>query len=126
MSHSCRHDLQSLTSGGLHLTVLLETNGRHGDEPSGLGGGEVTNLIHGGLAHVVELLCLGGATEDGNGALVGAAADLAVDGLLGSGDGGLEELALGGEVHAVVQELDMLDQRIEYQEISSLPWSSCR
>lgn len=116
MSYSCRHNLQSLASGSLHLAVLLETNGRHGDEASGLGGGEVTNLIHGGLAHVVELLCLGGTTEDGNGALVGAAADLAVDGLLGSGDGGLEELALGGEVHAVVQELDMLDQRIGYQK----------
>lgn len=116
MSYSCRHNLQSLASGGLHLTVLLETNGRHVDEASGLGGGEVTNLVHGGLAHVVELLCLGGATENGDGALVGAAADLAVDGLLGSGDGGLEELALGGEVHAVVQELDMLDQGIGYRK----------
>lgn len=111
-----RHNLQSLASGGLHQTVLLETNGRHADETSGLGRGEVTDLIHGGLAHVVELLSLGGATEDGNGTLVSTAADLAVDRLLGSGDGRLEELALGGEVHAVVQELDMLDQRFKYRE----------
>ena len=108
MSYFWGHILQSLASGGLHLTVLLETNGRNVDEASGLGGGEVTNLIHGGLGHVVELLSLGGATENGNGALVGAAADLTVDGLLGSGDGALKELALGGEVHAVVQELDTL------------------
>lgn len=113
MSYFWRDNLQPLASGGLHLTVLLKTDGRHVDEASGLGGGEVTNLIHGGLAHVVELLCLGGATENGNGALVGTAADLAVDGLLGSGDGDLEELALGGEVHAVVQELNMLDEKIE-------------
>lgn len=115
MSYFWRHNLQSLASGGLHLTVLLETNGGHVDEASGLGGGEVTNLIHGGLGHVVELLGLGGATENGNGALIGAAADFTVDGLLGSGDGALKELALRGEVHAVVQELDMLDQRIHYR-----------
>ena len=108
MSYFWRHNLQSLTSSGLHLTVLLETNGRHVDEASGLGGGEVTNLIHGGLGHVVELLGLGGATEDGNGALVGAATDLTVDGLLGSSNGALKELTLGGEVHAVVKELDTL------------------
>lgn len=97
--------LQLLASGGLHLTVLLETDGRHVDEASGLGGREVTNLIHAGLGHVVQLLGLGGASQDGDGALVGAAADLAVDGLLRSGDGGLKELTLGGEVHAVVQKL---------------------
>lgn len=106
--------LQLLASGGLHLAVLLETDGRHVDEASGLSGGEVTDLVHGGLAHVVQLLGLGGTTEDGNETLVGAAADLAVDGLLGSGDGGLEELALGGEVHAVVQELGVVegDERV--------------
>lgn len=103
------HNLHSLASGGLHLAVLLETNGRDGDETGGLGGREVTNLVHGGLAHVVELLGLGGAAENGDGALVSTAADLAVDGLLGSSDGGLEELALGGEVHAVVQKLHTLD-----------------
>lgn len=106
--------LQLLASGGLHLAVLLETDGRHVDEASGLSGGEVTDLVHGRLAHVVQLLGLGGTTEDGNETLVGAAADLAVDGLLGSGDGGLEELALGGEVHAVVQELGVVegDERV--------------
>lgn len=87
------------------MAVLLEANGRDVDEASGLGGGEVTNLVHAGLGHVVQLLGLGRATEDGDGSLVGTAADLAVDALLGSGDGGLQELTLGGEVHAVVQEL---------------------
>ena len=106
---SCDTNLQSLTSSGLHLAVLLETDGRHVDEASGLSGGEVTDLVHGGLAHVVQLLGLGRTAENGNGTLVGAAADLAVDGLLGSGDGGLEELALGGEVHAVVQELGVVE-----------------
>jgi hypothetical protein len=102
------HILQTLTSGGLHLAVLLEADGRNVDKAGGLGGGEVTDLVHGGLAHVVQLLSLGGTAENGNGTLVCAAADLAVDGLLRSGDGGLEELALGGEVHAVVQELGVV------------------
>src|SRR3954468_219239 len=110
--YSFRHRLQTLASGGLHLAVLLETDGGDVDESSSLGRGEVTNLVHAGLAHVVELLGLGGAAENGHGALVGAAADLAVHGLLGSGDGGLEELTLGGEVHAVVQELEIVRSKL--------------
>lgn len=101
--------LQLLASGGLHLAVLLKTDGRHVDEAGGLGRREVTDLIHGGFTHVVQLLSLGGTTENGHGTLVCAAADLAVDGLLGSGDRGLEELALGGEVHAVVKELGVVE-----------------
>lgn len=98
-------NLHALTSGGLHVAVLLEADGRHGNETGGLGGGEVTNLVHAGLGHVVQLLGLGGAAQNGDATLVGTAADLAVDGLLRGSDGGLEELTLGGEVQTVVQEL---------------------
>ena len=100
-----RRYLHLLASSSLHLSVLLEADSGDIDETGGLGGGEVTNLVHAGLGHVVQLLSLGGATKDGDGALVGAAADLAVDGLLRGSDGGLEELTLGGEVQTVVQEL---------------------
>lgn len=97
--------LHLLASGGLHLTVLLEADSRNVDESSGLSGREVTDLVHAGLGHIVQLLSLRRAAKNGDTALVGTAADLAVDGLLGSSNGGLQELALGGEVHAVVQEL---------------------
>ena len=99
------HLLHLLTSSLLHLAVLLQTDSRHGDESGGLSGRKVTNLIHAGLGHVIQLLGLGETTEDGHTALVGPAADLAVDGLLGGSDGGLEELALGGEVKTVVEDL---------------------
>ena len=97
--------LHALTSTLLHLTILLETNGRHGDEASGFLGREVTNFVHARLGHVVQLLRLGRTTQDGNTAFVRTAADLAVDRLLRRWDGGLEELALGGEVETVVEEL---------------------
>lgn len=97
--------LQPLTSSRLHLAVLLETDSRHGDEASGLGRREVTNLIHAGLGHVIQLLGFGRPTEDGHTALVGAAADLAVDALLRGSDGGLEELALGRKVETIVEDL---------------------
>lgn len=101
--------LQPLASSSLHLAVLLQTDSRDGDEAGGLGRREVTNLVHAGLGHVVQLLGLGRTAEDGDAALVGPAADLAVDGLLGGGDGGLEELALGGEVETVVEDLGVVD-----------------
>ena len=101
--------LQPLTSSGLHLAVLLETDSRDGNEAGGLSRREVTNLVHAGLGHVVQLLGFGRTAEDGDAALVGPAADLAVDALLGGGDGGLEELTLGGEVEAVVQDLGVVD-----------------
>lgn len=97
--------LQPLTSSRLHLAVLLQTDSRHGDESSGLGRREVTNLIHTGLRHVIQLLGLGRTAKNGGAALVSTAADLAVDALLRGGDGGLEELTLGGEVETVVQDL---------------------
>lgn len=97
--------LHFLTSLRLHLTILLQANGRHIDEAGSLGGREVTNLIHAGLGHVVQLLGLGRAAQNRDRALVRAAADLAVHRLLRSSDGGLKELALGGEVKTVVEEL---------------------
>lgn len=100
-----RDNLKTLTSSSLALAVLLETDSRDSDEASGLGGGEVTDLVHARLGHVIQLLGLGGTTQDGDGSLVGTAADQAVDALLGGSDGGLQELALGREVHAVVKKL---------------------
>lgn len=116
--------LHPLAGGLLHLAVLLQTDGRHADEPGGLGGGKVTDLVHAGLGHVVQLLGLRGSAEDDHVALVGTAADLAIDGLLGGGDRLLEELALRGEVEAVVQKLDMLARLIKV--LRYIPWSSWR
>lgn len=98
-------NLHLLTSGLLHLAILLQADGRHTDETGGLGGGEVTDLVHAGLGHVVQLLGLGVAAQDGEAALVGAAADHTVDGLLRGLDRVLEELTLGREVQAVVEDL---------------------
>ena len=97
--------LHLLTSSLLHLAVLLQTDSRHGDESGGLSGRKVTNLIHAGLGHVIQLLGLGETAKDGHAALVRSATDLTVDGLLGGSDGGLEELALGREVETVVKDL---------------------
>lgn len=97
--------LHLLTSLGLGLTVLLQADSGDGDETSSLSGREVTNLVHARLGHVVQLLGLGRATKHGDSALVGTATDLTVDGLLGSGDGRLQELTLGREVETVVKEL---------------------
>ena len=97
--------LHLLTSSLLHLAVLLQTDSRHGDESGGLSGRKVTNLIHAGLGHVIQLLGLGETAKDGHAALVRSATDLTVDGLLGGSDGGFEELALGREVETVVKDL---------------------
>lgn len=99
--------LHPLTGSLLHLAILLQTDSRHGDEASRLSRREVTNLVHAGFGHVVKLLGLGGTAKDGNAALVGSAADLAVDRLLGGGDGGFKEFAFGREVETVVEDLSI-------------------
>lgn len=104
-SYQRYHILHLLASGLLHLAVLLQTDGGHANEASGLGGSEVADLVHAGFGHVVQLLSLGGTAKDDHVTLVGAAADLAVDGLLGGRDGLLKELTLGGEVETVVEDL---------------------
>lgn len=95
---------------GLHVAVLLQTDGHDADEAGGVAGLKVANLVHAALAHVVQLLGLGPAAEDAEGALVGTAADLAVDVLLGGDDRVLEVLALGREVETVVKDLDCTRQ----------------
>lgn len=88
-----------------HAAVLLQADGVDGDEAGGVLGTEVADDVHGGLVHVVELLGVGPAAEDAEGALVDAAADGTVDAVLRSGNALEEELALGGEVETVVQDL---------------------
>ncbi|THW45416.1 Bystin-domain-containing protein [Aureobasidium pullulans] len=83
----------------------LPADGVDGDEAGGVLGTEVADDVHGGLVHVVELLGVGPAAEDAEGALVDAAADGTVDAVLRSGNALEEELALGGEVETVVQDL---------------------
>lgn len=97
--------LHLLASSCLHFTVLLQTDSRDGDESGSFGRREVTDLVHAGLGHVVQLLGFRGAAQDDEVALVRTAADLSVDGLLGSRDGGFKELAFWGEVQTIVQEL---------------------
>ncbi|THV88227.1 Bystin-domain-containing protein [Aureobasidium pullulans] len=84
-----------------HAAVLLQADGVDGDEAGGVLGTEVADDVHGGLVHVVELLGVGPAAEDAEGALVDAAADGTVDAVLRSGNALEEELALGGEVETV-------------------------
>ncbi|THX43602.1 Bystin-domain-containing protein [Aureobasidium pullulans] len=79
----------------------LPADGVDGDEAGGVLGTEVADDVHGGLVHVVELLGVGPAAEDAEGALVDAAADGTVDAVLRSGNALEEELALGGEVETV-------------------------
>lgn len=94
---------------GLGLSVLLETDSLNGDEAGSVGWLKGTNLVHGGLRGIVQLLGLGGATEDVEVALVDAAADLSVDVLLGGDDGVGQELALRGEVKTVVKDLGVVE-----------------
>lgn len=100
---------QPFTLLGLHLAILLQTNGLDLDEAARLIGLEAANLVHGALLLIVQLLGLAAAAEHDGVALVQAQADLAVDRLLGGDDAGLEELALGGEVQAVVQHAGVRD-----------------
>lgn len=88
-----------------HAAVLLQANGVDGDETGGVLGAEVANDVHGGLVHVVQLLGIGPATEDAEGALVDAAANGTVDAVLRGGNALEEELAFGREVEAVVENL---------------------
>jgi hypothetical protein len=88
-----------------HAAVLLETDGVDGDEAGGVLGAEVANDVHRGLVHVVELLGVGPAAEDTEGALVDTAADGTVDAVLRGGNALEQELGLGGEVEPVVEDL---------------------
>jgi hypothetical protein len=101
----CVSFLQLLASLLHHAAVLLETDGVNGDEAGGVLGAEVANDVHRGLVHVVELLGVGPAAEDAEGALVDTAADGTVDAVLRGGDALEQELGLGGEVETVVEDL---------------------
>lgn len=95
-----------LLAGLSHLAaVLLQPDGVDGDEASGVLWPEVADLVHGALLHVVQLLGVGPAADDGEGALVDAAADGAVDGVLGCLDALQEEAGLWREVETVVENL---------------------
>ena len=107
--HNIVDSLQALVVLGLGLSVLLETDSLDGDEAGGVGWLEGTDLVHGGLRGIVQLLGLGGAAEDVEVALVDAAADLSVDVLLGGDDGVGQELALWREVKTVVKDLGVVE-----------------
>lgn len=89
---------------GLLETVFLETNGLDTDESGGVHGAEVLESVHAGLELRVQVLSLARSALDVDVALVAHQADLAVDALLAEEEGVLDELAFGGEVHAVVKE----------------------
>lgn len=100
---------QAQTVSLLGLSELLQADSVDADEAGSVARSKVTNLIHGAFALVVQLLGVGPATNDAEHALVNAAADGAVDLLLGLDDAGLEELALGGEVQTVVEDLGVVE-----------------
>lgn len=86
---------QAVTLEVLLLAVLLQADGHDRDEAGGVGGLEVSDLVHAGLAGAVEDgadLALGGAAKDGERALVDTASDGTVDVLLGGLDGFCMEL----------------------------------
>lgn len=97
--------LHSLARLGHLASVLLETDGVDADEAGGVLGSEVTNLVHGGLLHVVELLGVGPAAENTEGALVATATDGTVDRILRGLDALEDKLGLGREVETVVENL---------------------
>lgn len=92
----------------LHLAILLQPDGVDADEACRVAGLKVPDFVHARLAHVIQLLGLGRAAQDAEGAFVTATADLPVDACLRGRDAGLEVLALGREVEAVVKELGKL------------------
>lgn len=53
------HNLQALVVLGLGLSVLLEADSLDRDEAGGVSWLEGTNLVHGGLGGIVQLLGLG-------------------------------------------------------------------
>lgn len=100
---------QPLAFLGLHLAILLQPNRLDLDEATGLIRLEAADLVHRALLLVIQLLGLAAPTEYNGVALVQAQTDLAVDRLLGRDDAGLEELALGGEIQAVVEDAGVGD-----------------
>lgn len=95
--------LQALALIRFHGTVLLESNGLDGDEAGRVAGLKGADLVHGALAHVVQVGRVGAAAQDTDAALEGAAPHLARHTVLGGHDGALEVLALRREVEAVVE-----------------------
>src|SRR4051812_47936572 len=89
--------LQFFSHLNLLLTVLLQTDCLHADEARGIARLEAAQLVHGTLAHVVQLLGGRAAAQDDKATLVYPAADGAVDSRLRRDDRVLEELTLGGE-----------------------------
>ena len=109
-SHPLRRLLDEAPALLFHLLAeLLQPDGVHADEASGALGSKVSDLVHGALALVVELLGVGPAADDAEHALVSAAADRTVDALLGGDDAVLEELTLGREVETVVEDLGVVE-----------------
>lgn len=98
--------LASILSG---LSIFLETDGLDFDEAGGGRRFEVSDLVHGGLGSVVELLGVGPASENNEVTLVNTASDSSVDVLLGSSDAGGQEFHFRGEEHSVVQNLTVVD-----------------
>lgn len=111
-----------------HAAVFLQADGVDGDEAGSVLRAEVANDVHGGLVHVVQLLGIGPAAEDAEGTLVDAAADGTVDAVLRGGNALEEELAFGGEVETVVEDLCkiMVSHLIDIGKklYENVPWRS--
>lgn len=101
--------LHLLASRNLGLTILLDTDSLDLDESSRVRDIQASELVHAALLHRVEVAGLGRTAKDVELALVDTATNLAVDSLLGGDNGVLEELPLGREVEAVVENLGVAD-----------------
>ena len=98
--------LAQVNAGGLlSLTISLQADSLGSNEAGGVRGLEVGEGVHASKLLTVQLAGLGATAEDADAALVGAKADLTVDVVLRGEDALLDELALRGEVEAVVEEL---------------------
>lgn len=91
--HSIR-ELHPLPSVGLLLPPLLEPDRLYTDEATRVAWRKACNLVHTALVHVVQGLSRRGATEDGDGTLVGTASYAAVDVGLRGFDGGFEAVEM--------------------------------
>lgn len=87
---------------------LFDPNSLDRDEPSSILGLEASNLVHGALAHVIQLGGLAAAAKDLERSLIHPAANLTIDCLLAGNDRLLQELAFRGEVQTVVQNLGVV------------------
>jgi hypothetical protein len=93
----------------LHLAIFLETDSLDADKAGGIDRFKSANLIHGALAGIIQLLRVAASTENIEASFIQSAANDSIDASLRGDDAGFEELALGREVQAVVEDFGVVE-----------------